>query len=226
MSMKQSLTLMLLADYATKQANTLFPDPNPVRQAETKRFLPLVLNRLERSLKGLTNPYFHRDGAVFFDHLHSEQYSMFLYLLANECGRAGEKHRRMATKFYLLNKALHGLEVYYQVEMPEVFWFAHAVGTVLGRARYGNGFVVMQGCTVGNVSGHYPVLGERVVLCAGSSVLGDCRLGHDVCVGAGSLLINALVPAGSTVVGRGKDLRVLSETSDLVQQYFRSFPKP
>jgi serine O-acetyltransferase len=224
--MKQSLTLTLLADYATQQANTFFPDPNPIRPAETKRFLPSVLNRLERCLKGLTNPYFHRDGAAYFDHLHSEQYSMFLYLLAHECGRAGEKHRRMAAKFYLLNKALHGLEVYYQVEMPEVFWFAHAVGSVLGRARYGNGFVVMQGCTVGNVSGRYPVFGERVVLCAGSSVLGDCRLGRDVCVGAGSLLINARIPAGSTVVGRGKDLRVLSQTSDLVKQYFRSFTKP
>lgn len=183
--------------------------------------LPRALARLERCLAGLTVARFARDGAPFFDHLNSEQYAMFLYLLAHECGREGEKLRTTATKLYLLNKALHGLEAFYEIELPEIFYLAHPVGTVLGRAHYGNRLLVMQGCTVGNVDGKYPRLGERVVLCAHSVVLGDCRLGDGVCVGAGSLLVNATVPAGRTAVGRGKELTLLARPARLWQNYFR-----
>src|SRR5690606_10500928 len=96
----------------------------------------------------------------------------------------------------------------------------HPIGTVLGRAVYGNGFVVMQGCTVGNKGGSYPVLGERVVLCAGSSVIGNCKIGNDVCIGAGAQLIDREVPDGSTVVGHDTTLRILPRTSPLLRQVF------
>jgi len=222
--MKCSLPPAALARYLARQANAIYPDRNPVRPELLMKPLLRALNRLNRCLAGLSIPCFFRRGNPFFDHLHAEQYSMFLYLMANECGRTGEKFRPLATKFYLLNKTLHGLEAFYEIELPEIFWFAHPVGTVLGRARYGNRLVVMQGCTVGNVGGVYPVLGERVVLCAHSMVLGACKLGNNVCVGAGSLLVNARVPSNTTVIGRGNSLKLLSNPSELAREYFRDEP--
>lgn len=211
-----------LARYVTHQLGAFFPDGQMGHGAALRGALPRALARLERCLAGLAVACFARDGAPFFNHLNSEQYAMFLYLLAHECGRGGEKLRTTATKLYLLNKALHGLEAYYEIELPEIFYLAHPVGTVLGRAQYGNRLLVMQGCTVGNVGGKYPVLGERVVLCAHSVVLGDCRLGDGVCVGAGSLLINVSVPTGRTAVGRGKEMALLARPACLWQNYFRT----
>lgn len=219
--MIQSLSHHELAQYLSRQVNSFFPDPQPVTVPVIKRVLPGALDRLHRCLGGLTNAYFYQAGKVFFNHLHSEQYAMFLYLLANEFGRAGNRYRNVAAKFYLLNKALHGLEAYYEIELPEVFWFAHPVGTVLGRAKYGNYFAVMQCCSVGNIDGVYPVFGERVVLCSNSSVLGASVLGDGACVGAGSLLLGTRVPANQTAVGRGDAVRFIKKPTTLWRKIFR-----
>jgi len=218
--MELSLSSPQLAAYAATQMNTFFPDGNPVVAANVEQVLSGALERLQKCLHGMLIPRFYREGVLRFDHLQSDQYSMFLYLLGNEAWRAGR--REIATKSFLLNKALHSLEVFYEIELPEVFWFAHAIGTVLGRAKYGKGFVVMQGCTVGNKGGVYPEFGERVVLCANSSVIGGCRLGNDVCVGIGSQLIDCDVPDAHTAVGREQTLRTLPKKSPLMKLYFRS----
>jgi serine O-acetyltransferase len=55
---------------------------------------------------------------------------------------------------------LNGLDLYYQVEMPEVFFLDHAVGRVLGNGKYGNYFAFLQNCTVGNKKVIYRSLGN------------------------------------------------------------------
>jgi serine O-acetyltransferase len=149
--MQLTLTYSQLASYAAAQMNSFFPDGNPVHPDKVSLVMPRVLERLAVALSGIGNPYFVRNGVSYFNHLHSDQYSMFLYLLGNEAHvSAVGGCPNLAAKSYLLNKALNGIEAYYEIQLPEVFWFCHPVGTVLGRASYGNGFVVMQGCTVGN----------------------------------------------------------------------------
>jgi serine O-acetyltransferase len=216
--MELSLTTPQLAAYTTAQLNTFFPDDCPVRVPDLALLLPGVLERLEVCFSGLRGAHFHRGGLPSFDHLNGDQYSMFLYLVSSEAHRAGD--RQMAVKSYLLNKALHGIEVFYEVELPPVFWFSHAVGTVLGRASYGNGLLVAQGCTVGNKDGKYPTLGEKVVLLANSSLIGDCRIGSRVCIGAGSQLIEETVPDDSTVVGSTPNVRILPKRWSLLKGYF------
>ena len=56
----------------------------------------------------------------------------------------------------------------------------------MGRAEYGEGFSFGQNCTVGNNKGIYPVLGENVRMCANSSIIGNCRIGDNVIIGANS----------------------------------------
>ncbi|MEI6713239.1 MAG: serine acetyltransferase [Verrucomicrobiota bacterium] len=218
--MELTLTLPQLARYTATQINTFFPDGNPVSLERMEEILPRVLERLSHCLQGIGSPYFKREGKPFFNHLHSDQYSMYLYLLANESHIQASLHPSdLAVKSYLLNKALHGIEAYYQINLPNVFWFAHAMGSVLGRASYGNKLVVMQGCTIGNKDGEYPTLGEQVVLCAKSTVLGGV-VGSNVCIGAGSLVIGETIPDNSTVVGSSPNLRIVNKQSNLIDLYF------
>lgn len=218
--MELTLTLPQLARYTATQINTFFPDGNTVNAKPIEEILPRVLERLEHCLQGIGSPYFNREGKTFFNHLHSDQYSMYLYLLANESHlQAALNLSDLAVKSYLLNKALHGIEAFYQISLPKVFWFAHAMGAVLGRASYGNKLVVMQGCTIGNKGGEYPILGDRVVLCAKSTILGGI-VGSNVCIGAGSLVIGETIPDNSTVVGSSPNLRVINKQSDLIDLYF------
>ncbi len=221
--MRNSLSLEGLSGYVARQLNQFFPDGRTVRSLAIKKLTPAALQRLETCMAACARKYFFRDGRPWFDHLHSDQYAMFLYLLARTSAEDGSaKGRELATKLFLLNKALHAADVYFEIQMPDIFLFAHPVGTVLGRATYGNYFVAMQNCTVGNVDNRYPQFGEKVVLCSGSMVLGACELGAGVCVGAGSLLVEARVPAYRTVIGRGKEIRILPGRTEKWRTYFQA----
>jgi len=202
--MRPILSESSLAGYTARQLSHFFPDGTPLRdfQRALRSALPQVLPRLARIAVVSRPPMFHRGDEVIFDHLFSDQYAMYLYLLAREVGvHLGQPE--VATKLYLLNKALHAIDAYYEIELPDIFTFMHPVGTVLGRAVYGERLVVMQNCTVGNVRDIYPVIGSEVTLCAGAMVLGATQLGDGVTVGAGAMIIGRKVPAGVTVVGRG-----------------------
>ncbi|HPJ68325.1 MAG TPA: hypothetical protein PLQ82_05140 [Desulfobacteraceae bacterium] len=83
-----------------------------------------------------------------------------------------------------MNKILHSCDIYYAIELPTVFFLEHPVGTVLGRAKYGNNFFAMQGCTVGGNKGVYPIIGDNVKMYSNSKIIGKSNIGHNVMVGA------------------------------------------
>ena len=219
--MKTSLSREALARYLARQLDHFFPDEATGIEDEIERYLPSTLDRLAALVAGIQPPLFHRSGEPHFNHLHGDQYSIFLYLIANEIGTKGGS-AEVATKFYLLNKALHGIDAFYEIRLPRLFLFFHPVGTVLGRAEYSDGFMVAQQCIVGNVRGDYPKLGRGVALCAGSAVIGAAEVGDEVTFGAGSLLIGGQVPSHTTVVGRAKEVRFLPAKEPLWRNYFRA----
>jgi serine O-acetyltransferase len=219
--MQTSLSPDALAGYVARQLDHFFPDASSGTEQEVKQSLGTALTRMAAIIAAVQPALFHRAGIPRFSHLHSDQWAMFLYLLAHELALA-RGSTEIATKLYLLNKALHGLDVFYEVRLPQLFLFMHPLGTVLGRADYDDYFIVLQNCTVGNVAGKYPRLGKGVMLCSGASVLGPAQVGDDVTVGAGSLIVNTDIPSGSTVVGRGKEVRLLPTEAPLWKNYFRS----
>ena len=56
---------------------------------------------------------------------------------------------KICDKLYFLNKQMNGLDMFYAIELPKHFGAEHPVGSVMGRAKYSNGFFFYQGCTVG-----------------------------------------------------------------------------
>lgn len=87
---------------------------------------------------------------VLEDIYHTCKYTVFLYYLSNTVFLKS-KHK-LSSKIYALNKMLHGIDMYYELELPEIFMLSHPVGTVLGRAKYSNYFCIYQNCTVGGIS--------------------------------------------------------------------------
>lgn len=91
-----------------------------------------------------TNKYFQK-GKI--DVHHTGQYAILLCYLARVAFEAGD--RETADRVYALNKALHGFDIFYEVELPNVFFMEHPVGTVLGRAQYSDRLFLGQNVTVG-----------------------------------------------------------------------------
>ncbi len=214
-----TLTAAGLSSYVASQMSTFFPD-QAVAGADLGKYVDHALERIEYNLSRQNRKYAHERSEPKFDHLHTDQYAVFLYYLSNSVHQM-QGDRRLASKAYALNKALHGLDVYFEVLLPPVFVVQHPVGTVLGRADYGDFLFVYQQCLVGvGVDGQRPVLGNGVVLFGGSSVVGNCRLGSNVWVSAGSLVVDTDVPDNTIVFGRSPDLTIKPTRKEVVRDIF------
>lgn len=162
------------------------------------------VKRLERCFKSNPNKYYHRNGETFFNPFHSGQYNIFLYIMSNEVWKSGNS--LLADKIYYLNKMLSCDDLFYEVELPEFFMLDHPMGSVMGRAKYNNGFSFSQCCTVGNNHGIYPEIGENVRMCAYSSIIGDCHIGNNVTLGAYAAVKDEDIPANTIVFGQSPNL--------------------
>jgi serine O-acetyltransferase len=201
-----SLPKARLAKYIQGQLNSLFPDGSKADSLGI--YLDDTLDRLETSFNAISDAHFWQGGETFFNHLHSDQYAMFLYLLSNTIQRRTDR-RSLCDKIFFLNKALYGIDAFYEVELPGIFLFSHAGGTVLGRARYSDYFLVYQQCTVGSARaaekagrGVFPVLGRHVSLYAGAAVLGACHIGDNCKISAHSVIINKRLKPNTIYRGR------------------------
>lgn len=178
--------------------------------------LPAALARAERCFSRVRNKYYSEGGSVRFDPMHGCQWAAFLYLLSNEIWRSGGG--AVCDKLYAVSKALSGADLFYQVGLPEVFFFDHPVGSVAGRATYSDYFSFGQGCTVGNNHGAYPEFGESVFMMSDSKVIGACRIGDFVIIGANSYIKDREIPSGSLVFGQEPDV-ILKHRPDYVREY-------
>ncbi|MDD3326654.1 MAG: hypothetical protein PHW25_06180 [Zoogloea sp.] len=171
-----------------------------------------ALKRVENCFSYSKNKYYRKEGNVFFSAYHSGQYSIFLYFLARQVFLDSPGARSLADRLYYLNKALNGFDLYYEVTMPDVFYLDHPVGSVMGRAIYGEHFSFSQQCTVGNNKGVYPTIGVNVKMLSGSKILGGCNVGDNVIISANAYVKDQDVPANSLVFGSSPNLVFKSRT--------------
>ena len=179
------------------------------------KHMPKVLERFEKNIENNTNKYYSKinengDREAFFDPLHTCQWLLFLYLTANTIYKYEDEKleaaRVVCDKIYGQSKTVSGCDIYYEVDMPEIFSFDHPTGSFMGRAKYGDYFSFMQGCTVGNSNEIYPVIGENVKMFTGSTILGDSHIGDNCIISAGAMIKDEDIPADSIVFGKSPNL--------------------
>jgi serine O-acetyltransferase len=201
---ESSLGADALAALAARQLDAFFPDGQTVQPADLAVAVPGALARLEHCFSHVANKYFFNGREAVFDHLHGDQYAMWLYLLANEL------HRRagpvsLCKKLFLLNKALHGCDIFYEVTLPSVFLLVHPLGTVLGRGQYADFLIAYQRVGVGSNHDAYPTLGRHLTLHPGSAVLGRAKVGDHCSIATESLLLDRELPPNSVYIGNPRD---------------------
>jgi len=217
--MKLSQPRDRIADYTFAQLDALFPIGRGMSRRDFRRHVAAALDRVEYCFARIAHPRYSDDHGALFDPLNSDQYCQFLYFLSNSVHDRGGSEI-LAGRLFCLNKALHGFNCMYDTKLPAVFWVIHAVGTVLGKARYGSHFVVRQNCTVGALGQHYPQLGDGVVLSAGASIIGRCRIGRNVMLGPDCCLVNQEVP-DDTLVTASSRLKTRANSPRALSTHFR-----
>ena len=179
------------------------------------KHLPKAIERFEKCIKDCSNKYYYKvneEGVrePYFDPLHSCQWTLFLYFMANTIfkyeNERKESARVVCDKIYGQAKSMSGCDLYFEVEMPEVFFFDHPLGSHLGRAKYGNNFSFIQGCTVDDKDGKFPEIGNNVVMLTGSKIIGDSCIGDNCIISEGTIIVDEKIGANSIVYGKSPNL--------------------
>ena len=160
---------------------------------------PKVLSKLDRRFSHIKNKYYHSGSENIFNPLHVAQWTMFLYEMAHEISKNGDMD--LCDIIYGISKAFSSADIFYGVDMPDIWFFDHPQGSVIGRARYSDYFFFEQGCIVGNNKGIYPTFEQHVIMFANSNVLGNCHVGNHVIFAANSYVLDTDISPYSIVFG-------------------------
>ncbi|MDA3874954.1 MAG: serine O-acetyltransferase [Kiritimatiellae bacterium] len=139
---------------------------------------------------------------------HADHYCIFLYWLSRSLFEADPSNRSLADRVFYLNRMLNNVDLYYEVQLPDIFFVGHPLGSVMGRAKYGTHFSFCQQCTVGNNKGTFPVIGDHVKMFANSMILGKSNIGDHVWISANSYVKDQDVPPNSIVFGQSPHLLI------------------
>ena len=179
-----------------KQLNSLFL-LNKEEKTIIEKYKDLTNKRFLYNCSNINNKYY-KDLSLLSP-FHSCQYTMFLYFLANTIFKKENKRLEICDKIYNLLKIISSADLYYEISLPEIFMLEHPVGSVMGRAKFGNYFSFMQGCTVGGNHLDYPELGDFVIMFSNSKILGKCKIGNNVLVSANTYIKDTDIPDNSMV---------------------------
>jgi serine O-acetyltransferase len=218
-SLEISITEAKLSTYIQKQVNNFFPDDDVVSNDVITSVLPLVLEKIEKCFSGIVVPYYRKNENPFFNHLHGDHYAQLLYWVSRFLYLKSDIST--ASKVFMLNKALFGVDAFYEVVLPDYFLFVHPIGTILGRGSYQDYLVVYQGVTVGaNSQSVYPSFGKQTILFSNCSVIGSVKTGDNFILGAKASLIDTNIASNSVVVGQYPHHKRLENTKDIIKKYF------
>lgn len=108
------------------------------------------------------------------------------------------------------------MDLYYEVIMPDIFFFDHPMGSVIGRGKFGNYFSFVQGCTVGNNNGIYPEFDDKVIMLSDSKVIGKCKIGKNVIIAANTYIKDTDIPDNSIVFGCSPNLTIKTNLKGVI----------
>ncbi|HGY3715013.1 TPA: colanic acid biosynthesis acetyltransferase WcaB [Citrobacter gillenii] len=115
--------------------------------------------------------------------------------------------------YRLITECLFGYEIQAAATIGRRFTIHHGYGVVINKhVVAGDDFTLRHGVTIGNLGANdlaCPTIGNDVELGANVTLLGDVIIGHNVTIGAGSVVVDS-VPDNTLVVGekaRVKDVK-------------------
>ena len=211
-----NLTRATLLDYTVAQVAHFIPDGRNNVRTRLDSALDEALARLMRCINGVRT---WRENE--FNYLHSSQYCTYLYYLANTIWH-NTADVEVCTKLFLLNKALNGIDCFYEIEMPDIFFIGHSTGIVLAKAKYSDYLVIYQNSTVGKNHGVSPVIEEGVVMYPNTAIIGKSLVRSRTVIGQGVGVVNCDTP-GNAIAFNGKDRGLVFKPlkRDFLADFFR-----
>lgn len=229
--MELSISQEDLKEYVRRQLAAFLPDSYDFVGGDVDTAFALALERTEYcfekiTLRGYTVAAGGGRWQAKFSHLHSDQYSQFLYYLSNSLWRTSE-NMVLCSKLINLNKILNGMFYSFKGGLPDIFLLGHPVGTIIGNACYSDFLVILQNVTVNtgteSGTGRDLKLGKGLFLGAGAKIIGNSPIGDRVSIGVDAVVNQQAIPADSVVLRNDRGevvIRPRRKERCMAQNYF------
>jgi serine O-acetyltransferase len=212
----RSISKLQLCDQVSSQLKFICPFGNPNRE---KLLQENISAALERTRVCINSVVLWKENE--FNPMHSSQYCIFLYFLANTIWNES-RDIETATELFSLNKALNGIDLFYEIEMPSKFFIGHSVGIVLAKAVYSDYLAVYQNSTVGKNHGVAPKFESGVVMYPNTAVIGRSLVKSGTIIAQNTRIINRDTPGECIVFNSiGNDLVFKATGKTNLQEIFR-----
>lgn len=220
-----------LQEYVRCQLNTFLPDHYDFVGDGVNAAMRLALDRTEYcfekvALRGYSVQISEGIWQAKFSHLHSDQYSQFLYYLSNSLWQLAQD-MVLCSKIINLNKILNGMFYSFKSGLPDVFVLAHPVGTIIGNASYSNFLVIFQNVTINtgteSGTGEDLKLGKGLFLGAGAKIIGNSPIGDRVSIGVDAVVNGRKIEDDSVVLRNDQGevlVRARKKKNCMAQNYF------
>lgn len=209
--MDLSLTINELKNYVEKQIETLIPDAlYKTGQIKDSDIISAV-SKCDYCFSHIKNGAFNDGkGKTFFSHVHADQYAMFLVYLSNYIWKE-RQDKIVCDRIMYLNRILHSFLMSYKAKVPDIFWLAHPVGSVIGNADYSDYLYISQNCTIntaGTADELKPHIGKFFSMGAGAAVIGDKPIGDNCSIGVNAVLYDTELKDNSIVINNNGNIEI------------------
>lgn len=188
--------LNFITNFVFHQCNNIFPDGNKFQNLKSS------IEEVISDSTGFDKIKMWNENPNL-DIMNSIQYPIFLYKLSRKLFLSGDV--KGATKIFYLNKTLHGIDLFYEIELGNNFLLSHCIGSVFCKASYGNYSVFYHGILIGKNNNDRPSLSDGLVMFPGSQIIGKSDVGENVVVSANTTIIDTNIPDNVYVFpGKGK----------------------
>lgn len=139
---------------------------------------------------------------------HNAQYTIFLYELSRAVFERGEQEK--ADRIYALLRMVSGVDLYYEVKLPELWGCDHPLGSVIGRGEFApeSTLFFSQNCNVGNNRGVQPEIHGNLHMAGNSALLGKTCVAGNVFLANGACVIDGGNLSDCLIFGRSPHLIV------------------
>ena len=198
-----SLEKEVLQKYLIRQVDYRFPDGNSqfdFKDTMVSRAFNEGLERTENCFSHICVRGYEKNGECYFNHLHMDQYSQFLYFFSNSLWKLTE-NEELCSKLILLNRDLSGCWFSFKATLPDIFILVHPVGSVVGHRNvtFSDYLVILQNVTINGLPDSALKLGKGLFMGAGAKIIGGGQIGNRVSIGAGTVVKNPEVSNDSIV---------------------------
>jgi len=219
--MKTSLSREELFIYINKQINIFFPDE--VQHVNFKEIVDLALSKVEYCFSFISLKHYYKDGAIYFNHLNSDQYTVFIYYASNIAYEI-YNDEKLASKLFYLNKSFNQFHCMYSTKLPDIFVLIHSSGIILGKARYSDFLVVSHHCTVGaNAELEYPKINKYTIMYPYSSIVGNSNIDPNVCLSNGAYINDEDIDSNKIIFDRTPNLIIKNDKKNRIEYFFKNY---